>query len=555
MILTAVLEMAGLSILYPLILIMTKFKEQPEPLLPFLPYTAHVQILLLLVFIAILFVIKNFTLYYSYRYNIRFAGYYYQNLIDGLYNAYIHKPLLEFKEESSGALTNIICVQTNRLIDGIIRPLLIIISEFFILIAITSMILFICPEFFISTMVVCGGIAGLFYLFFRSKALDWGKTRMNAASLMHELVNHSSNGIAEIKIFGKENYLATKIHKATNLEISMFQKLEMYQQTPKFLIETLFIISMLLFLSISFFHGAELSTTFAKFSVIAACSFRVLPSINRLVNSYSSFSFGVGPALFLMNSISEIHFKPFNKIYTEINFAQDIDFNENLHIKDLSFKYFLSDVKLLYNINLDIKKGERIGIVGSSGSGKSTFIKIIAGLYPPSSGSISLGNKPISTSSSNWKKNIAYVPQEPFILPGTIRENIAFGTEILPSDIEILEILEKFELLDFINFFPNRLDTVIGEKGILLSGGQKQLICLARILFRKPSILLLDEPTASLDSKNETIVLKTINKLFPEITIIMVSHKRHNFYNFDCIYLCEHGNLVKDFSERPSLIT
>lgn len=554
MILTALLEMAGLSILYPLILIMTKFKEQPEPLLTFIPYTAHVQILFLLAFTAILFIIKNLTLYYSYRYNIRFAGYYYQNLIEGLYCVYIHKPLLEFKEESTGALTNIICVQTSRLIDGIIRPLLVIISEFFILIAITGMIFFISPEFFIATVVVCGGAAGIFFIFSRSKALNWGKTRMNAASLMHELVNNSSNGISEIKIFGKEEYLATKLQNAAKLEIKMFQKLEMYQQTPKFLIETLFVISILLFLAISFFQGTELSSAFAKFSVIAACSFRVLPSINRLVNSYSSFSFGVGPAIFLMDSISGINFKFANTINMEKDQIKSSDFKKTIHIKNLSYRYPLSDSQLLYNINLDIKKGERLGVIGSSGSGKSTFIKIIAGLYPPSAGSILLGDQNISDFPNDWKKNIAYVPQEPFILPGTIRENIAFGTDRLPSDSEILEVLEKFEVLDFINFYPNKLDSIIGEKGILLSGGQKQLICLARILFRKPAILLLDEPTASLDSKNEAIVLNTIIKLFSETTIIMVSHKRHNFTNFDSIYICEQGNLVKDFSQQSSVI-
>lgn len=541
MFLTAILEMSGLSILYPMVLFITNSMPMENNFFSFLPFPFEYQVLLLFGSIALLYIIKNITLYFSYEYNINFARYYYKNLIKGLYKVFIYKPLLEFKEESAGSLANIICVQSSRLVDGVIRPLLVIVTELFVLLGISSLVLFICPELISAIVIICGLTVTLYYLALRKKALHWGKTRMEAATLMQELVSNSSVGIAEIKIFGKEQYLISKVHETSEIETNMFHRLEMYQQTPRFLLETFFIITILSILSTTFLMGITYNVLLAKFSLLGASAFRILPSINRIINSYSSFSFNVIPALSLMKIIGELDLNFEQKLNKEILSTKFVA--KIIDIRNLSFKYPNINKDILKNVNMKILKGQHIGLIGSSGSGKSTLIKILAGLYHPISGTILVDNRDIFQELSEWHLSIGYVPQDSFIMPGTLRENLCFGTKTVLADEKLWQIVQKVALLECIQSLPNGLDTNIGEKGILLSGGQKQLICLARALLREPAVLFLDEPTASLDAKNEEIVLQVINGLLLETTVIMVSHKYLNFKNFDRIFVCENESI------------
>ena len=299
-----------------------------------------------------------------------------------------------------------------------------------------------------------------------------------------------------------------------------------------------------------------MSVLVAEFSVIAASAFRLLPSINRLVNSYSNFSFNIGPALSLMESISKLKIQPKNEdhIYQGDNVER---FSTNIiDLDNISFVYPSLNRPILRNIIVAFKMGQRIGIVGDSGSGKSTLIEILAGLYTPTTGAVLADGRPISEDLRSWQAGIGYVPQVPFVMPGTIRENIAFGSsDSSTDDDEVWSALEKVGLIAFVSSLPDGIETEIGERGAGLSGGQKQLLCIARALFRKPKILLLDEPTASLDIKNEEIVLRAIENLSPDAMIVMVSHKQHNFRDFDFIYVCEQGRLrLKKHSEGRQVV-
>lgn len=550
MFITSILEMLGLSILYPLILAMGGHGQVGHSdifsILP-LSLSPSGQILFLFFGVAVLFLAKNVALYFTYNNNIQFAVYCYKNLISGLYHAYINKPVLEFQKESAGSLASIICVQTSRLIDGVLRPLLVVVTELFVLIGICILLLFISPGLIITAIVVCGIAGGVFYALFRNAALKWGDQRMQASSSLQELVNNTSVGISEIKIFGKEYYLTSRVSEAASSEANMFHHLEMYQQAPRYIIETVFIVTLVLSFSVLLAFGASPSILLAQFSVIAAASFRILPSINRIVNSYSNFSFNISPALSLLDTVSELKF---------LTKTQDDKKNKHcgqltaklIELKNITFKYSLSDKLILENINLSIKKGERVGIIGSSGSGKSTLIEILAGLYMPFLGEVVVDDQPIMEVLDAWQASIGYVPQMSFIMPGTIEENIVFGADDFPSAESVWRVLRTVGLANFVISLPKGINTEIGEKGVALSGGQKQLICMARALLRNPSIFLLDEPTASLDVMNEKIVLEAINNLSRDTTVVMVSHKQENFNNFDSIYICEQGKINK---KRP----
>ena len=391
-------------------------------------------------------------------------------------------------------------------------------------------------------------------MFFSKKAFKWGQERMLAAERLHELASDTANGINEIKIFSSENYFISKVRNTITRETSMFHLHEMYQISPRFIVETLFLVTLSLFFCVYLFVGVSPAIVLGQFSVIAAGAFRILPSINRIINAYSNFSFHIAPSLSVLNKIlstqSELSEHASSRDMKE---QRNINFSK-LEFKNLYFKYPLANRMLLENVNLTVNCGQRVGIMGDSGSGKSTFIDILAGFYLPVEGEVLVDGESIYSDLTYWRNNLGYIPQKPFILPETIRNNLCFGSFSVYDDALIWGVLEMVGLSDMVSNLDEKLDAKIGERGILLSGGQKQLLCIARTLIRRPKIILLDEPTASLDVASEQVVLNVINKLQNNCTIIMISHKIENFKFFDVIYKCEKG-LVSLAQKKDRLLS
>ena len=219
-----------------------------------------------------------------------------------------------------------------------------------------------------------------------------------------------------------------------------------------------------------------------------------------------------------------------------------IPFSKNIKIENLTFSY--KKQIILNDINLNIQKGDVIGIIGSSGSGKSTFIDLINGLLKPSMGEILVDGIDINKEKNDWKKNIGYVGQDIFLIDDTIKKNIAFGIEESEIDIKMLnEALLSSKLNAFIDTLEYGLNTKVGDRGIQLSGGQKQRIAIARALYSNPGFLIFDEATASLDEETEREIMKSIYDLKGDKTIIMIAHRLGTLKNCDKIFEIKQGIL------------
>jgi ABC-type bacteriocin/lantibiotic exporter with double-glycine peptidase domain len=450
--------------------------------------------------------------------------------------------VVEFRRHGSGALANIICVQSGRLVDGVVRPLLVCTTELCLLAGISILVFVISPLLIVAILIVCGLTMAAYYLALRTRALRWGERRMAAASTLQELVNSTAAGISEVKVFGKEDYLTGRVHDAAIIETDMFQRLEMHQHGPRFIVESAFMLTLAGVFTASVLLGSPVTVLLAQFSVVAAASLRILPSINRLVGSYSSLSFSIGPALTLLETVISLEDdaaasggQPGTVVPETIR---------SIEVRNVSFAYFEAARPVLHDVNLTIGGGRRVGIVGASGSGKSTLLDIIAALHTPSAGDVRADAVSVFSAPRAWQARLGYVLQVPFIIPGTIRENVAFAAAAEADEDEIWHALETVGLAVFVRALPLRLDTPVGERGAGLSGGQKQLLCLARALYRHPTLLLLDEPTASLDPESERVVLDALEHLPRATTVIMVSHKHDNFSRFDDVYVCEGGNVT-----------
>ena len=229
--------------------------------------------------------------------------------------------------------------------------------------------------------------------------------------------------------------------------------------------------------------------------------------------------------------------------------SSDVEFKRfegNIEYENVHFHYpTREDIEVMKGISFQIKAGQKVALVGSSGSGKSTIMQLLLRFYNIQSGDIKVDGKSIfDYNISAFRKNFAIVPQEVILFGGTIRENISYGKPDATED-EIIEAAKQSNSWEFIKSFPDQLDTVVGERGIKLSGGQRQRVAIARGILKDPSILLLDEATSSLDAESEKVVQDALNKLMEGRTSIIIAHRLATVRDVDCIYVIDGGKIIE----------
>ena len=346
------------------------------------------------------------------------------------------------------------------------------------------------------------------------------------------------NAFKEIKIFQREEFLKQKLLLSSKSFAHSQVNFLLSQIIPRYVIEVFFII-ILLFSSILVFsfekNLEDVMITLAIFSFVAI---RIAPITNQLVISFTQ----LWNSKYIVKEINlELeYFENYKNNTKNLNKDKNV-LNEKIEFKNFSFSY-KNNLIFKYS-NLQIIKNSFISIKGPSGSGKTTLIHIILGLLDISSGQIVLDNKIILNNKINLIGDLSYIPQDTFILNDTIKENIIFGSDY--DQKRINEVLDQVNLNDYIHELPDKLETVVGYKGGLLSGGQRQRISLARALYNKRKILVLDEPTTALDTKSINLLKNTLENIKGKFTIIVISHQDDFDKLSDQIYKIDNNKLVK----------
>ena len=307
-------------------------------------------------------------------------------------------------------------------------------------------------------------------------------------------------------------------------------------------------------LIVNFFFNSSRNEILPILSLYGISLIRLIPSYTQISSNIMSIRFRKLSFELICN---ELNLSCPSSINKDKNIKQNLflyNFNKTININNLSFSYEKKK-DVLKGINFSFNTGQAIGIVGSSGSGKTTLGDLIMGLYNPDKGLITMDGLDIKEYSLEWREMLGYVPQDVFILDSTIKNNIAVEFDEEKIDMDRLNNAIKLSNCDeYVDELPNKLDTMVGERGIRLSGGQRQRIGIARALYKDPNIILFDEATSSLDSKNEEEIIKSITGLKKNKTLICISHKLSNLKNMDKIVVLKNG-LVDRFGNAEDIIS
>ena len=378
-----------------------------------------------------------------------------------------------------------------------------------------------------------------------------GKDNQDYYSGLFKWISQTVQGIKEVKIATKEQYFVNEYKKCGQGYVNAVQRYSLYNNIPKLLIEAACVATMVGYMIWLVVTGVSTENMLTVFSTLAAAAFVLLPCVNRINNQMNSIAyfepFFMGVSDNLQDEISG------EKV--DMSFATDeeekLPVAKSIELKDITYAYPNTEKLIFDHANLTVPVGSSVGIVGTSGAGKSTVVDILLGLLEVRSGVVLADGIDTKTQYRKWLKNVGYIPQMIFMLDDTIRKNVAFGVPEEQIDEERLwEVLKEAQLDEFIKTLPEGLDTGIGERGIRLSGGQRQRIGIARALYNNPEVLILDEATSALDNDTEAAIMEAINRLHGRKTLIIIAHRLQTIEKCDLVYRVENG---KATIERGSL--
>ena len=404
-------------------------------------------------------------------------------------------------------------------------------------------------------------IAGTFLLLTRKKLLFIGDLFAKENANQLKTINHALGSIRETKILNRENYLINLFKR--NVDEIEKHTFFMYflNQTPRIFLEVTAVIAVSMTAILFVLINLPNEQILPAISLLAVCSIRLIPAFNLIISSLSARNFSLASLKIVSKDYVNV---PIENKYRTKELVKEENYNKFLFKEKIKFEnvFFLhedSNIKILQNISLEIKLGQKIGIIGKSGAGKSTLIDLILGLLKPTKGKIFVDGLNIDHNLGDWQKQIGYVPQDIYLLDDTIRNNIAFGLSEKNINREaILNSIKLSRLEDYVSSLEKKEDSIIGNRGIKLSGGQKQRVGIARALYHDPQILIMDEATSSLDTINEKKIMEEISDVSENRTLIIITHRHKSVLNCDKVYLLDRGKIIdegkySDLENRHSL--
>lgn len=484
-----------------------------------------------------------FSLFFARR-TMYFLSYRSAKITENLISKLLSQSLLGVQKNSVQENVYALTGGVGSIVNSILASIIFTISDTSLTFIMLAGLFYVDPMICLLTIIMYAGIAFILYLLLGKRMQSLGIKQGTLSIKNQEMIREILGTYREAVVGGKRPYYIEEVRKhqfsiaKNNAEFGFFPNIS------KYVLEITLILGIFLISAIQFYkYSAEHSV--AILSVFLISSARIAPAILRIQQSMIQMKGALGAAAPALKLIDELKYVDYGS--TTINkFNRDhINPISDIVLKNVNFNYGESNKFKIKNINLFFESGTINAIVGRSGAGKTTLVDIMLGIIRPISGDIFISGKPPSEIIENFPGLLAYVPQDVYIVNGTVRENICLGydNKDIPNEL-IYSVLEKAQLLDFVIGLPNKIDTYIGDNGSKLSGGQKQRLGIARALITEPKILVMDESTSSLDGETENNLTNSIISLRGQTTLILIAHRLSTVMNADKIIYMENGEII-----------
>ena len=532
----AFFEMLGVSMVVPLVtaIMNPEILTTNALIAPFcriFGITEHREfIIFCIVAMILVFIIKDLFLVFEHYCRSRFVFYNRFRMQQKTLHAFLKKPYEYYLNARSGEILRVVRTDVQN-VYGLLMTFLSLVSESVVSLALIAVILTIDP---MMTLLIAGFLAVMVAVIVKvvkPKLKKEGKIFRENLSKAYDWTLQCIQGIKEIKVGGRERFFEHSFAEAGEKQIEAEKRYTVLDSVPKVIIEMGCVCSALLVMLIMILAGREPADLIPAFAAFAMAAVKLMPASNRIINAVNAVAYHGSSIDRLLENLQKEEAPEGEAENSKVK----ITLQKEAELSGISYRYPNSNEIIFDGASMKIPVGHSVGIIGTSGAGKTTAVDILLGLLKPEKGCVLSDGVDVSQNMRGWQDLIGYIPQSIFMMDGTVRDNVVFGADV-SDDEKVWKALREARLEDFIRRQPDGLDTQIGERGIRLSGGQRQRIGIARALYEDPELLVFDEATSSLDNETEAAIMESINSLHGKKTMVIIAHRLQTIENCDMVY-------------------
>jgi ABC-type multidrug transport system fused ATPase/permease subunit len=555
--LLSLFEIFGLVVLLPIIQILLNPKLiSGNPILKRLYAMTGVHnevefVMILLAFVIVFFLIKTAIVYWGTRLQTKLTYDIGARLATYKFQEHLLQPYAYHIAASTGDVQRKIIEIPFNFVSGIFLHLVLFINEVIITVVILAWILWVSPMLVICLMLFIAPFFWGYSRFYKKRLKKFSADRDAGQAEMFKRSKQVIEGFREILLFQRINFFVPAFKGSVDRFSDSVSRLVLLNSFYPKVVEVLAVFCIFVIFLIGVFLGLNIQVLASFLAMFALAAYRLIPSVNKMILCYNN----IKSHDFVFDYVTPAN--DLTPVTTSMNdeTVEHLNFQHSITIENVSFGFY-DQADILQKLELQIERGEVVGIMGRSGSGKTTLINILLGLYPVDHGRILIDDEALTPDTiKNWHKTVSLVPQNPILIEGTLLENIVFG---VPRDLvdqnRLTEAIERSSLTEFVAGLPEGLEAKIGDGALNISGGQKQRIAIARALYHNGKVLIFDEATSSLDKETERDITESIKKLAGQrYTIIIITHQPEILKHCTKIYRLERGNLSEPLAYQSLL--
>ncbi len=550
------LETLGVSLLLPVVEVLMN----PEDILDnqfvaIVVDTLNIQsstqlIIIMLGTLIVLYIVKNaYLLFQTYVQNT-FVTRNRNRMISRVMREFLNRPY----EVYLGADIPTVFRLTDSDIPNAFQLILVLIqmvTEIVVVVSLCIVVVIISPAMSLFIVTVFLGMTLIITKVLKPRLNNIGHKNQEIQSRIAKWRIQSIYGLKDVKVLHREEFFVRNYYESGAIGANVARNYAVLNNLPRLLIETVFMVSVLLFILLYMLRGGDIKALVPQLSAMAVAGIRVMPGTNR-INTYLSEIAYSQPCLdYLYENLNESMKMDVNGSVTgltkeDMQAPPRVELQNRIVLDHITYAYPNTDKNIFTDAHMEVKKGQSVGIMGPSGAGKSTIVDILLGLLHVQAGTITCDGVNIFDNYAAWLAKIGYIPQSIYLIDESIRDNIAFGIDADKiDDKRIWEVLEEAQLKEFVEQLPEGLDTTIGDRGVRISGGQRQRLGIARALYHNPEILVFDEATSALDTDTEKAVMDAINSFHGRKTMVIIAHRLNTIAKCDVIYKVEDEKITE----------